>query len=164
MRTTTSGLIGLLLCGSVACAGSHPPPPIEEVPINQDPSVSGMDDDSSGGGTTDDHGGTGDHTVDTTAHHDKDAGADETPDAGETATTFKHHAGGLTLKQCTDMVMHLAKLTAKETKKKAPREKDLAQHPIYGQMVVQCGDETTKKQYHCAARAHSSSAWRKCMK
>jgi len=76
---------------------------------------------------------------------------------------FVQRAGGLTERECTDMVMGFAKLMSKENKSTAPSATDLPKDPIYGQMLADCGQSTTKKQKTCAMTARSSAGWKKCM-
>ena len=86
-------------------------------------------------------------------------------DAGSASTTtgFVQRQGGLTQKECTDVVLVFAKATAKESKQTAPAAADLSSHAIYGPMIVECGQNTTKKQHKCAMATKSSAAWKKCM-
>lgn len=89
-----------------------------------------------------------------------------TVDAGTTDTssaTFVHHQGGLTEKECTDMVLAFAKLTAREKHNPAPTAADVGKDAVYGQMIIDCGATTTKKQQRCTTVAHTSAAWKKCM-
>ena len=86
-----------------------------------------------------------------------DAGASSTP------TGFVQRTGGLTQKECSDVVLVFAKLTAKESKQTAPSAADLAKDAIYGPMINECGQNTTKKQQKCAMTAKSSAGWKKCM-
>lgn len=88
------------------------------------------------------------------------------PDAGSqqaSAGTFVKRPTGLTEKQCNDLVLHFAKLMSKEHKTTAPAAADIPSHAIYGQMYVDCGATTTKKQQKCGMAAHTSAGWKKCM-
>ena len=80
-----------------------------------------------------------------------------------TAPHFVQRAGGLTEKECTDVVMGFAKIMSKENKTTAPSATDLPKDPIYGQMLADCGQSTTKKQKTCAMAARTSAGWKKCM-
>jgi hypothetical protein len=90
---------------------------------------------------------------------------DVTADAGTTPTPvgFVQRTGGLSEKECTDVVLAFAKLTAREKHATAPAAADLGKDPIYGPMVLECGNSTTKKQQKCTATARTSAAWKKCM-
>jgi hypothetical protein len=86
-------------------------------------------------------------------------------DAGSSTASagFVQRQGGLTQKECTDVVLQFAKLTAKEGKTTPPSATDLPQHAIFGPMINECGQTTTKKQQKCAAAARTTAAWKKCM-
>ena len=168
-RAGASLLLGL----SVACGGSGATHRVEEVPIDDNikrPTDLPPDEvgGSSGSTTTTsssataEHGpppGVGPQPLDT-----GDAGAAATSgDAGSPTAVFTQRPGGLSEKECRDVVMKLAKLMTKETKVATPSAADLAQHPVYGQMVTECGKSATKKQHKCGMAARTSSAWKKCM-
>ena len=86
-------------------------------------------------------------------------------DAGATqsGSTFTHRQGGLTEKECDDLVMTFAKLTAKDKHDPAPVLADVQKDAIYSQMITDCGATTTKKQQRCGLATHTTDAWKKCM-
>ncbi len=86
-----------------------------------------------------------------------DAGAASAPSG------FVQRTGGLTQKECTDAVLVFAKLTSKESHQTAPTAADLSQHAIFGPMINECGQTTTKKQHKCAMAARTTTTWKKCM-
>ena len=90
------------------------------------------------------------------AHPSADAG-------GPAAATFVHRPNGLTEKQCNDIVLQFSKLMTKEHKDPAVTAAEIPKHPIYGQMLVDCGQSTTKKQHKCASTARTTAGWKKCM-
>ena len=94
-----------------------------------------------------------------------DAGASAASggDAGSSASGFTQRSGGLSERDCNDLVMKYAKMMTKETKAATPSAADLPKDPIYGQMITECGKSTTKKQQKCAAATRTSAAWKKCM-
>ena len=161
-----------LLFVLAACGGSTQHSKVEEVPIGTQGAGGG------GGGTLppDEMGDAGTTTTTTaiptgtappgvgpqSLDVQADAGAAGT---GPTSTTphFVQRTGGLTERECTDMVMGFAKLISKENKSTAPSATDLPKDPIYGQMLADCGQSTTKKQKTCATAARSSAGWKKCM-
>jgi hypothetical protein len=149
-----------------ACGGSSQHSKVEEVPINSGGGGgSGLPPDEMGDAavttsTTPIPSGTappgvGPQSLDV----QQDAGGGPQP-AGP---HFVQRAGGLTERECTDMVMGFAKIMAKENKGTAPSATDLPKDPIYGQMLADCGQSTTKKQKTCAMAARSSAGWKKCM-
>ena len=149
-----------------ACGGSTQHTKVEEVPIEQG---------GGGGGSTlpPDEVGDAGTTTSTVAIPSGTAppgvgpqSLDVQQDAGgpqPVAPHFVQRAGGLTEKECTDMVMGFAKLISKENKSAVPSATDLPKDPIYGQMLADCGQSTTKKQKTCATAARSSAGWKKCM-
>jgi hypothetical protein len=162
-----SRFLGLVIV-LAACGGSTQHSKVEEVPIGEQ---------GAGGGSLppDEMGDSGAATTSTTPIPTGSAPPGVGPqsldvqpaaDAGaaqSTAPHFVQRAGGLTEKECTDMVMGFAKLMAKESKGNAPSATDLPKDPIYGQMLADCGQSTTKKQKTCAMAARSSAGWKKCM-
>ena len=148
-----------------ACGGQTQHPKVEEVPIDQ----------SGGGGTP------SDLPPDDQAHSivpafdgsappgvgPQSLDAPQTPaDAGAAPTApaaFVQRPNGLTEKQCNDIVLRFAKLMSKEHHTPAPAATDIPTHAIYGQMLVDCGQSTSKKQQKCAMAAHTTAAWKKCM-
>jgi hypothetical protein len=147
-----------------ACGGSTQHSKVEEVPIENAGGGGSlppdeMGDSGSSGNTVAIPSGTappgvGPQSLDV---QQQDAGS------ASTAPHFVQRAGGLTEKECTDMVMGFAKLVSKENKTTAPAATDLPKDSIYGQMLADCGQSTTKKQKTCATAARSSAAWKKCM-
>jgi len=154
-------------CAVGACGGSTQHAKIEEVPIDQGGAASGSDlppDELSDASVArsevpDVDGsappGVGPQSLD--AHPQDDAGA------AAAAPAFVKRPNGLTEKQCNDVVLHFAKLMAKEHKTPAPTATDIPKHAIYGQMYVDCGQSTSKKQQKCAMAARSTTGWKKCM-
>ena len=156
----------ILVLALAACGGSSQHTKVEEVPIDQ-----------GGGGSSNlppDEMGDAAIVTTTTVVPDASAPPGVGPqsldvqgpsDAGaQTAPAgFVQRTGGPTQKECTDVVHVFAKLTAKESKQTAPATADLAQHSIYGPMINECGQNTTKKQLKCAMAARSSASWKKCM-
>jgi hypothetical protein len=150
----------------LACGGSTQHPPVQEVPIDQGNAHSGdlPPDEVDASVTTSsvalpDSGpplGVGPQSLDAPA----DAGAAH-PQV--TVTPFVQRHGGLTQHECTDVIMTLAKLMTKENGVPTPSQADLAVHPVFGQMLNECGTTTTKKQQKCAVAAKTSAAWKKCM-
>ena len=150
----------------VACGGSTQHTKVDEVPIDQG---------GGGGGSGLPPDEMGDAGIVTSNAAVPDGSAppgvgpqslDVQPDAGgstSTPTGFVQRQGGLTQKECTDVVLVFAKATAKEGKQTAPTAADLAGHAIYGPMINECGQNTTKKQQKCAMAVKSSAAWKKCM-
>ena len=151
-----------------ACGGSTQHAKVEEVPIEQGggSGTSLPPDDGDSGSTTvttvptgSAPPGVGPQSLDTPPPQ-QDAGAATTPAA---PPQFVQRANGLTQKECTDMVMAFAKLVTKENKTTAPAATDIPKDPIYGQMLADCGQSTTKKQKTCAMATRTSAAWKKCM-
>lgn len=149
-----------------ACGGSTPRAKLEEVPIDQDPAQPGAlpPDELNGAAharnvAPDVDGsaapGVGPQSLD--ERGPDDAGAAASP------PVFVKRPHGLTEKQCNDIVLHFAKLMAKEHKTPAPAASAIPTHPIYGQMYVDCGQSTTKKQDRCAMAARTTARWKKCM-
>ncbi len=147
----------------VACGGSTHHQQVQEVPIDQ-----------GGGGHSDDDPGSGSSSATIVPASDASAppgvgpqSLDTPADAGSsttnTAPAFVAHAGGLTQKECSDVIMVLAKEMTKENHVPTPTAADLAQHPIFGQMLAECGNNTTKKQHKCAMASKTTAAWKKCM-
>ncbi len=147
-----------------ACGGQTQHPKVEEVPIDQ-----------SGGGTPSDvpaddqtHSivpafdgsappGVGPQSLDT-PQTPSDAGA------GTTAPpAFVQRPNGLTEKQCTDVVLRFAKLMSKEHHTPPPAATEIPTNAIYGQMLVDCGQSTSKKQHKCGMTARTTAGWKKCM-
>ena len=169
MRTMFPRVTLAVACIAAGCGGSTPHAKLEEVPIDQ-------------GGTSTSSGlppdelsdasvarsvvpaydgsappGVGPQSLDQQAQQpSSDAGT-------SSAATFQKRPNGLSEKQCNDVVLHFAKLVAKEHKNTAPVAADIPTHPIYGQMYVDCGQTTTKKQQKCAMAARTSASWKKCM-
>jgi hypothetical protein len=151
-----------------ACGGSTQHSKVEEVPIGEQGGGGSLPPDEMGdGGTTTNTvaipsgtapPGVGPQSLDV----QQDAGGST---SGPTSTTphFVQRAGGLTEKECTDMVMSFAKIMSKENKTTAPSPTDMPKDPIYGQMLADCGQSTTKKQKTCAMAARTSAGWKKCM-
>ncbi|HEX4516977.1 MAG TPA: hypothetical protein VH054_25690 [Polyangiaceae bacterium] len=147
-----------------ACGGSTQHSKVEEVPIEQQ---------GGGGSVPPDEVGDAATTTTTpipTGTAPPGVGPqslDVQPDAGPTQTAatphFVQRAGGLTEKECTDMVMVFAKAASKENKTTPPAATDLPKDPTYGQMLADCGQSTTKKQKTCAMAARTSAGWKKCM-
>ena len=150
-----------------ACGGSSQHTKVEEVPIENATGTGGggalpPDEVGDAGATTSSMAipsgtappGVGPQSLDV----QQDASAPQS-----TAPHFVQRAGGLTEKECTDVVMGFAKLISKENKSTAPSATDLPKDPIYGQMLADCGQSTTKKQKTCATAARSSAGWKKCM-
>jgi hypothetical protein len=149
---------------AAACGGSTQHPPVQEVHIDQggghtsselppdevggDASVTTTSTAPTGTAPT----GVGPQSLDTQAQ-----------DAGAAPQGFVQHTGGLTEKECTDVVMTFAKLDAKEKHKTAVPQASLAQDPSFGPMLTDCGANTTKKQQKCGMTAHTTAAWQKCM-
>lgn len=149
-----------------ACGGATQHSKVEEVPL--------LDEGGAGGGGSlppDEMGDAG--TTGTTPIPTGTAppgvgpqSLDVQPDSGASASASPHfvqRTGGLTERECTDAVMGYAKLVSKENKSTAPSATDMPKDPIYGQMMADCGQSTTKKQKTCAATARTSAAWKKCM-
>lgn len=158
-RVVLSALAVTLL----ACGGSTQHTPVQEVPIDQggghssDPS----DDFDAGGTATVSYPdgsappGVGPQSLDAP----QDAGA-----STSTATTaYVQRPGGLTQKECTDVIMKLATLMTRENHIPPPTAADLGQHPIFGQMLTECSKSSTKKQHKCAMASTTMAAWKKCM-
>jgi len=152
---------------ALACGGSVQHTPVQEVPIDQ-----------SGGTTTtsdlppDEVGQAGNATSTPLPDAGPPPGVgpqslDTPQDAGATQPTappaFVQRAGGLTQKECTDVIMVLAKAMTRENHVPTPTQAELAQHPIFGQMLAECGQSTTKKQHKCAMATRTTAAWKKCM-
>jgi hypothetical protein len=161
-----AALLSLGTC--VACGGSSTPHHVEEVPI--DDSIKRPTDlppDEVGGSSSTASTGTADHGPSGPAPQPLDTGdagaTATTADAGAPAAVFVQRPGGLSEKECTEVVMKFAKLTTKETKVATPAAADLSQHPVYGPMLADCGKSATKKQHKCGMVARSSRAWKKCM-
>jgi hypothetical protein len=154
----------LLIALAAACGGSTPHSQVAEVPIEQ----SGR----SGEGLPPDEVG-GDSGATSTTFPDGSAppgvgpqSLDTTPDAGASQATpaaFVQRTGGLTQKECTDVVVTFAKQMTKENHAPATTAADVATHAVYGPMLIECGQTTTKKQQKCAMAAKTSAAWKKCM-
>jgi hypothetical protein len=159
-------LLGCTVAG--ACGGSTQRTKIEEVPIDNTPTTvsSGMPPDElnttktssssvvpSGSGTA--APGVGPQSLD--ARKNEDAGAPPPP------LKFIKRPHGLTEHQCNEVVLHFAKLMQKEHHTPAPKASELLAHPVYGQMVIDCGQSTTHKQLRCGMTARSSTGWKKCM-
>ena len=158
-----------ILCVSfaIACGGGGQQTPVQEVPIDQNGGAHGgselpPDEVGDAGTTTSialpDGGpppGVGPQPLDN--------GSSSTQDAGAAPMTFTHRQGGLTEKECDDVVMAFAKLSAKEKHDPAPVLAEVQKDAIYSQMIVNCGASTTKKQQRCGLAAHTSDAWKKCM-
>jgi hypothetical protein len=163
-------MVGFTLCWTLgACGGSTPRPKIEEVPIDQgdtdkasnklppdelsDASVARnvvSDSDASA------PPGVGPQSLD--SHAAQDAGA-----APSGPPKFVKRPHGLTQRQCTDVVLHFAKLMAKEHKTPPPTAAMIPKDQLYGQMLYDCGQSTTHKQSHCAMTSRSTAGWKKCM-
>jgi hypothetical protein len=147
----------------VACGGATQHMQIQEVPIDQastsapsdlPPDEVGGDSGVAAYGDATAPPGVGPQSIDTQ------------PDASTQASAppaFVQRAGGLTLKECSDVVMVLAKSMTKENHVPTPTSAELAQHPIFGQMLAECGQSTTKKQHKCAMASRTTAAWKKCM-
>jgi hypothetical protein len=153
-----------------ACGGSTQHSKVEEVPIENANGTGGggalpPDEVGDAGGATSTVAipsgtappGVGPQSLDV----QQDAGSTTGPTS--TAPHFVQRAGGLTERECTDVVMGFAKIMAKENKSTAPSATDLPKDPIYGQMLADCGQSTTKKQKTCAMAARTSAGWKKCM-
>ena len=151
-------------CALDACGGQTQHPKVEEVPIDQ----------GGGGGDTtspDESGGAKTVVPDTDATAPPGVGPqslDTHADAGASTqttapATFVKRANGLTEKQCNDVVFQFAKLMNKEHQDPQIAPADIPKHPVYGQMYVDCGAQTTKKQYKCAIAARTTTGWKKCM-
>ncbi len=156
----------ILVLALAACGGSTQHTKVEEVPIDQGGGGSSnlppdeMSDAAIVTATTvvpdgSAPPGVGPQSLDVQAS--ADAGASTAPSG------FVQRTGGLTQKECTDVVMVFAKLTAKESKQTPPSTADLAKDAIYGPMINECGQNTTKKQHKCAMASKSSTSWKKCM-
>lgn len=157
-------------CVVAACGGTTQHTKVQEVPIDQsggDHPTSDFPPDEvgdSGSGTTTSM------TVSSDASAPPGVGPqslDSQPDAAATtaptAAVFVQRAGGLTQKECSDVIMVLAKNMTKENHVPTPTAAELAQHPIFGQMLTECGQTTTKKQQKCAIATRTTAAWKKCM-
>lgn len=163
MRTLGRIAFALALLAG-ACGGQSHQTKVEEVPIDQGGGGSDVPSDQGSGGaqtvipTSDASAppGVGPTSLDVQASS-SDAGSASSPPA------FVGHAGGLTEKQCNDVVLHFAKLMSKEHKTTAPAAADIPKDPIYGQMMSDCGQSTTKKQHKCAMASHTTAGWKKCM-
>lgn len=153
----------LVTCAG-ACGGATQHTQVQEVPIDQGGTrTSDLPPDEVGG----------DSGVASASYSDASAppgvgpqSLDNTPgDAGSSQTTaaFVQRPGGLTQKECTDVIMVLAKSMTKENHVPTPTQADLASHPIFGQMLTECGQTTTKKQHKCAMASRTTAAWKKCM-
>jgi hypothetical protein len=90
-------------------------------------------------------------------------GAQQDAGAQTAQVGFVQRTGGLTQKECTDVVMTFAKLDSKQKHVATPTQADLAQHPTFGPMINDCGSGATKKQQKCGMTARSTAAWQKCM-
>jgi len=157
----------ILIFALVACGGAtHNHQKVDEIPIENGGGLSGtlppdeMGDASivvSNAALPDSSAppGVGPQSLD--VQSSSDAGA------ASTSSGFVQKAGGLTQKECTDVVMVFAKATAKESKQTAPSAADLSKDAIYGPMINDCGQSTTKKQQKCAMTAKTSAGWKKCM-
>lgn len=165
-------LASLLLGVAAACGGPGAHPKVEEAPIDTNiKRPTDLPPDEVGGSNTatttsssglPEHGpppGVGPQPLDVGG----DAGASASGGDGGVPSSFIGHAGGLTEKECSDLVMKLAKMVTKETKAAAPSAADLPHDAVYGPMFVDCGKSTTKKQQKCAAATRTSAAWKKCM-
>jgi hypothetical protein len=160
-------VFALTVLGAAACGGSSKNSKVEEVPIEN----------GGGGGSSLPPDEVGDGSAATTTVVIPDGSAppgvgpqslDTQPQSdagGPTAVTptFQQRTGGLTQKECTDMVALFAKLSTKESHGTAPSATDLPKDPIYGQMIADCGQSTSKKQKTCAMAARTSAGWKKCM-
>ncbi len=152
----------------LACGGSTQHAQVQEVPIDQ-----------SGGGRSsdlppDEVGDAGVGTTSSVVLPDASAPPGVGPQSLDSAqqdagvqhaapAAFVQRTGGLTLKECTDVIMTLAKEMTKENHVPTPTQADLAQHPIFGQMLTECGNTTTKKQHKCAMASKTTTGWKKCM-
>jgi hypothetical protein len=151
-----------------ACGGSTQHAKVEEVPLLDDGGAGGggslPPDEMGDAGTTT---STGPVPTGTAPPGVGPQSLDAQPDAGTTQAAatphFVQRTGGLTEKECTDAVMTFAKLASKENKSTAPAATDLPKDPVYGQMLADCGQQTTKKQKTCAMAARTSAAWKKCL-
>ncbi len=155
----------------VACGGSNQHTHVQEVPIDQAGGGGGH------GGTElppDEVGNAGGAATSTIVFSDASAPPGVGPqsldvttsaDAGPAvvAASFTQRPGGLSQRECTDVIMKLATLMSKDNNTPAPATADLAQHPIFGQMITECGKSTTKKQQKCANASKTTAAWKKCM-
>jgi hypothetical protein len=162
--TVMKRVVSVIAVLVAACGGSTQHAPVQEVPIDQ------------GGGRTsselppDEVGGDAAVTTTSTAPTGT-AGAGVGPqsldtqaqDAGSAPQGFVQRTGGLTEKECTDVVMTFAKLDGKEKHHAAVAQTSLAQDPSFGPMLIDCGANTTKKQQKCGMTAKSTAAWQKCM-
>jgi hypothetical protein len=153
----------LIMLAAVACCGGTQHTQVQEAPIEQGGGHGGegLPPDEIG-----DAGGTQSTVVFPDASAPPGIGPTslDTVDAGAAATTgFVARADGLTEKDCTDLVLGYAKLTAKEKKGAAPARADIAKDAVYGPMLNDCGASTTKKQQKCALAAKTSAAWKKCL-
>ncbi len=164
MKRVVLFAVVVTLSASLACGGSTQHTPVQEVPIDQ-----------SGGGRTSDLPPDEVEAGATTAVAYPDGSAppgvgpqslDGPQDAGAATATnasFVQRPGGLTQRECTDVIMKLATLMTKENHIPPPSQGDLAQHPIFGQMLTECSKSSTKKQHKCAMASTTMSAWKKCM-
>jgi hypothetical protein len=154
----------VLILVVAACGGAVHHAKVEEVPIEQ----------GGGGGPTFEGGDSGATSVVVVPDGSAPPGVgpqslDVQQDAGASTTTttttpqFVQRTGGLTQKECTDIVMLFAKALSKENKSTAPAATDIPKDPVLGQMLADCGQSTTKKQQKCALAAHTSAGWKKCM-
>lgn len=150
-----------------ACGGQTQHPKVEEVPIDQGSSTPTGDlpaDEVSGSGArsvvpaVDGSAppGVGPQSLDT-PQTPQDAGTQAAP------PTFVQRPNGLTEKQCNDVVLRFAKLMSKEHHTPAPTATEIPTNAIYGQMLVDCGQSTSKKQHKCAMTARTTAGWKKCM-
>ena len=157
--------IVLLALAASACGGGTQHTPVQEVPVDQESHGSSeLPPDEIGGdaGTTttavppdqSPPPGVGPQSLDTQATAAADAGAPQ---------GFVQRQGGLTEKECTDVVLALAKLTAREKHTAAPTAADVQKDAMLTGLVNDCGAQTTKKQQKCGLAARTAGAWKKCM-
>ena len=130
----------------LACGGSQKPPPLAEVPINENtPSANNPP-------PGDDPAPVGDTSGALPVEGAHDAGP---PDSG--SSVKKPNTIGEA--DCRKVIKKYADFVSKGTS-----AADLESNPVYGQMLSQCQVETTKKQYTCAMASRTKTGWETCMK
>jgi hypothetical protein len=141
-----SAFFSTLLC---ACAASPRPPALEEVPIRDNvPLVNRV------------------ATGDDAPAPDTDRAAmastkSAPPDAGSDAGGKKSLVGA---PECKKLIKRFADFVMKDANQPPVDTNKLEENPIFGQMLDQCQQETTKKQYDCGMAAKNRGAWEGCMK
>lgn len=83
------------------------------------------------------------------------------PDAGGADSGKKPLVGP---PECKKLIKRFADFVMKDAKQALVEVSALEANPIFGQMLDQCLQDTTKKQYDCGMAAKTRAAWEGCMK